>query len=236
MTGEVPHPDTELFDLLNGRLGSEQVRAVQEHLAACADCSSIAAAVQTLKRAAGEGEKSETPPEGETTNDGGSSNTEASSHPDVHDLACFFYGRPDDPANRATAAHVAICTDCSGMIGEYARAEQAASRYSPAETARGRVPETAWKIIEEWENSSFAKLRPAGELEGCELREELVKLLREKGADITEAAHHALKAARGVDALRDLVPVIILNRTESFAASKCSKRRPANRVSRCSHM
>jgi len=225
ITVELPHPDKELFDHLNGRLEPQQVRAVEDHLSACADCSSIAAVVQLLKR---EAERTGSwqeggikgPPKGGTTNEGGTSDeatsTGSNPHPDVRDLASFFGGKPDDAANRATAAHVAICKDCEETIGEYARAEEMASRYSPTGTARGQVAQSAWKMIDEWENSSFAKLRPEGELEGRELRDQLLKVLRERGADINEAAHHALKAARGVDTLRDLVPVIVLNRDGEF--------------------
>src|SRR5262249_43556624 len=48
----------------------------------------------------------------------------------------------------------------------------------------------------------------------------------ERGADISEAAHHALKAARGVDTLRDLVPVIILNRDGEFRGVEVFEKTP----------
>lgn len=169
------HPDKELFEYLSGALEGETSQVIEQHLTACPDCASVASLVRALKSKAGESNRA--------TGSSQISNREiemAGDHPDVSALATFFYARSARARNRDIARHVALCRSCSAEIAEYARAERAASDYNPAQSASGEVPASAWQMIREWEESSFAKPKVASETISHELLAKLSKLLVEQ--------------------------------------------------------
>jgi len=182
------HPDKQLFDYLNGALDAHEGQVIEQHLANCAGCASVADLVRSLKSEVGESSQS--------------SNIKseiAQEHPDVSALASFFYASRSRARNPQVAAHVAVCKSCATEIAEYARAESAASRYN---IVRGEMPARAWEMIREWEESSFAKPKPASESIGQELLAKLSNLLSEQREQLAEAeSEHA-----------GMVPVIVVDR------------------------
>lgn len=211
MTEELQHPDNELFDHFNGALGPERGRAVEDHLAACSDCASVAAVVRRLKEQAEQSRLAD-----RESRDQARKEPDVDAHPDVGTLASFFYRKEDDANNQATAAHVAVCCDCSDMLAEYARADRIASLYSPSEATCAPMGETDWTLIDEWENSSFGRLKPESEAPDRKLLDKLLNLLKDRGTHIYEAAHHALKNAPPSAGSEELVPVILVNRDAEF--------------------
>jgi hypothetical protein len=195
-----------LFDYLRGALDAQARVSVEEHLAGCADCATVAGLVRALKDDAGRSE-------------GGQSQISnlkprvSAEHPAVSELASFFYSKSPRAANRATAAHVARCRRCAEEIAEYARAERAASGYAPAATSVGEVPATAWEMIRDWEESSFAKLKPAGEAVGQELLAKLFNLLSEQKDWLRDVRRSAMAQAPGEDETQRLVPVIVVDKS-----------------------
>lgn len=190
------HPDKELFDYLNGALDAEGALVIERHLAACADCASVAGLVRALKTKAGES--------GDAIDPSQVSNLEfeiAGGHPDVSALASFFYGRTPRARNREVARHIALCRSCAAEIAQYARAERAALDYNPAQADRGEVPQAAWEMVREWEESSFAKPKARSEAISHELLAKLSKLLIEQGP---------LGGAE--DEAGEMVPVIVVDR------------------------
>src|SRR5688500_14103393 len=124
MSRKSAHPDLRLFDYLSGALDERAAREVAQHLAVCKDCASVVDVASAMRSeiAARESRSS-------AISDLKFEFTDR--HPDVSELARFFYGRPRAESH-ATAAHVAICRSCAGELAEHARAERAASSYSPA--------------------------------------------------------------------------------------------------------
>ncbi len=183
------HPDKQLFDYLNGALDTSQSQMIEQHLADCAGCASVADLVRALKSEVQSSNiKSEI----------------AQEHPDVSAIASFFYGnrsrvRNSQVRNSQVAAHIALCPSCAAEMAEYARAESAASRYN---TVRGEMPERAWEMIREWEESSFAKPKSAGEAIGQELLAKLSNLLSEQREQLDEAESENA----------GMVPVIVVDR------------------------
>ena len=100
------------------------------------------------------------------------------------------------------AAHIALCQSCATEIAEYARAESAASRYNAAEAIRVEMPARAWELISEWEESSFARPKPASEVIGQELLAKLSNLLSEQREQLAEAESENA----------GMVPVIVVDR------------------------
>ena len=181
------HPDTELFDYLNGALSASRSQVIEQHLAECAGCASVADLVRALK-----GEVQSSNIKSEITGE----------HPDVSALASFFYANRASARNSQVAAHVALCQSCASEIAEYARAESAASRYNTAEAVRGEMPARAWEMIREWEESSFARPKDASEAIGQELLAKLSSLLSEQREQLAEAESENA----------GMVPVIVVDR------------------------
>src|SRR5262245_15807618 len=171
MAKKLTHPDIQLFDYLNGAVDAEAARQIEAHLSACNDCSSVAVLVRSIKPAAME-------PEGQPPISDQSQRY--SEHPDVSELAYFFYSTSQRAESSRVAAHVALCPSCAEEIAEYARADHAANHYTLNKASQGEVPASAWEMIHDWEGSSFAKLRPASEALGQELLTRLSQLLGEQ--------------------------------------------------------
>lgn len=197
MARKAAHPEKQLFDYLSGRLEAASAREVEEHLAACSECSRIFGLISALKSAR--------PFEGPHTREA------RSEHPNPSDVAGFFYGKP--ASDRAeTAAHVATCQSCAEEISEYARADAAAAAYKPAEHFQGKVPTAAWEMIREWEESSFAKPKPAAEMIGQELIEKLFGLLSKRQDWLRDARRSTTDSQEGKSSL-DGIPVIVVDRS-----------------------
>jgi hypothetical protein len=183
MTGKASHPGIELLDYLSGRFDSNTALGIEKHIAQCSACSSLVGLVRQLKasRAAGVTISSE-------------------SHPDVGELARFFYSKSAKSRHPATAAHIAVCAECAAEIAEYARAESIASKFQPSQHTAGDVPASAWRLIHDWEDSDFALPKETGLSLGPDLLEKLYKLL--ETAEIPSAELSS----------QDSVPVMVVDR------------------------
>ncbi len=199
MVKKSSHPDVSLFDYLSGALDEPDAREVEQHLRGCKDCASVADIFSAMKS-----ENSDL--KSQITNE----------HPDVSELARFFYDRPR-AANRQTAAHVAVCRSCAAELAEYARAERAASSYNPVAVAQAEIPAAAWDLIREWEESS-TRPKSLSRAASREIFAELAELLSRRKDELREMARE--QVARHFDkAFPDklqLVPVIIVDRAGQF--------------------
>src|SRR6185503_4606899 len=110
MAKKSEHPDSKLFDYLNGKTEGAETRLVDEHLSACDECASAAAVVRAMKNEASE------------------SQAPSSQHPDVSELASLFYSTREG-ASSQVAGHIASCSSCAEEIAQYAAGERAASEY-----------------------------------------------------------------------------------------------------------
>ncbi|MFL6213243.1 MAG: zf-HC2 domain-containing protein [Blastocatellia bacterium] len=190
MARKSAHPSRQLFDYLNGALSDDARQQVERHLNECADCAATANLVRELKRAAVDSRASSTQ-SSESTNTAAlntedsslithhSSLTTSSEHPDVAALAAFFYGGSPRERDARVAAHVAQCSDCAAEIALYAQAEHAAASYEPAVEAAA-VPAAAWEMIREWEESDYARPKPASEAVNHELLARLTAALSQQ--------------------------------------------------------
>lgn len=201
MVKKSAHPDIQLFEYLNGALDATAAQVIEAHLSVCEDCASAAVMIRALKEAASESNRE-------------SENRVSGEHPDISELASFFYARSRLAGSTDVAAHVALCSACAEAIAEYARAESAAAAHTSPNVTAGAVPARAWEMIRDWEDSSFAKLKPASEVIGQELLTRLSLLFDEEtpGArepDYTVSGSQPLQ--RNQQAER--VPVLIVSRS-----------------------
>jgi putative zinc finger protein len=203
MVKKSAHPDIQLFDYLNGAAETETVKAIEEHLSMCEDCTSLAALVGKLKQAA----SSEPTPESSSRASHPVSHVSAE-HPDTNELASFFYAKSRSAGSPRVAIHVALCNSCTEAIAQYARAEHIASEYKPAKAAPGEMPAKAWEMIGDWEDSSFAQLKPAREVLGEELLSRLFSLFDARTPQVSERTH---EVSRSQDAGR--IPVLVVTRS-----------------------
>ena len=195
-----------MFDYLSGALEAGPRVSVEEHLSACGDCATVADLVSGLKAEASRSDSSQS----QISNHKSQVSEE---HPTVSELASFFYSKSPRAANRATAAHVARCRSCADEIAEYARAERAASDYAPALAAQGETPASAWEMIREWEESSFAKPKPATEAIDQEMLAKLFNLLSEQKDLLRNVQRTITARGPGEDETQRLVPVIVVDRS-----------------------
>src|SRR5262245_1548356 len=177
MVRKVSHPQNELLGYLNGTLTGESIHDVEQHLAGCADCSSVTGVLQALRQdrkisaARSSAASVDSLPRGTQLPD------DPFLHPDVSELASFFYGKSAEPRRALVAGHVAVCLECAEALSIYSRAETAATQLKAKDKQRLAVPQKAWDLIHDWEESSFAKPRaPGHELDGRTL-ETLLALL-----------------------------------------------------------
>ena len=198
MSRKSAHPDLRLFDYLSGALDQAGAREVELHLAGCEECASVLDVVSAMKSEV------------------------ADRHPDAGELERFFYGRPRADS-RATAAHVAICRSCSDELAEYARAERAASSYSPSSHTPSRdssseVPAAAWAMIRDWEESNPVKPKSLTRAASQEVFANLAELLSSRKDELREMAREqiARDAEKTFPDKLELVPVIIVDREGQF--------------------
>jgi hypothetical protein len=130
----------------------------------------------------------------------------ADGHPDVSELASFFYGKSNQPATRA---HLALCQSCAEEIALYARAESLAADFQPSKKTAAKVPAAAWQLIGDWQDNSFAKPKLQSETVSAAMLTKFARLL---------ASHKDLKAERKAvsKTAPNHVPVIIVNRSGDF--------------------
>jgi len=189
------HPNVPLFEYLGGSIEPGARQKTEEHLAECEECASVAALVRALKTGRPkESQISET-------------------HPDVSELAGFFYAKSPRRDNARVAAHVALCRSCAEEIAQYACAEYAASGYEAAKAAAGEVPAKAWEMIRDWEDSSFAKFKPAREVLGKDMLTRLSALLKDREPELRRMRRNVLGSYASAGARPQQVPVIVVSRS-----------------------
>ena len=187
------HPG-ELFDYLGGRLEEREAQAVSDHIASCAECKSLADLAAMLK---------------EVSRDSDS----RSSHPDLSELASFFYGKAQSKRS-VVAAHVAACEMCASELALYARADSEAEAYDHAAVARVEVPDAAREMIREWEESSFAEHKPAAYVITREMITRMTGVLAERKEELAGQSQLTRSESEGGRAA--LVPVIVVDRSGSL--------------------
>jgi hypothetical protein len=208
MVKKSAHPDIKLFEYLSGGLDTKAAQVIDAHLSVCAECASLAGLVRRLKAPA-----SEPNPEGGYQISDLKSQT-SGEHPDISELASFFYAKSRRAESSGVASHVAHCSSCGEAIAQYARAEHAAAEYKPAKDTAGEVPAKAWEMIRDWEDSSFAKLKPATEVLSQELLTRLARILNERTQGVREMGEEVSRSQnihRTEDAGR--VPVFVVSRS-----------------------
>lgn len=168
------HPDIRLFDYLNGAVDDEAARSIEAHLSVCDDCASVARLVRELKQSGSKLNR-----EGQSQ----VSTLKSQEHPGISELASFFYAKTRRSMSSGIASHLALCRACGEAIAQYARAEETAVEYKPVGAAGDEVPAKAWEMIRDWEDSSFAKLKPATEVLSQELLTRLARLLNERARE-----------------------------------------------------
>lgn len=131
---------------------------------------------------------------------------DANSHPDVSELASFFYGKSNQPA---TAAHLAACQSCADEIALYAKAERDAADFKPGKKTAAKIPDAAWQMIRAWEDNSFAKPKSQSETVSAEMLTKFARLLATR-KDLQAERKAVSKLAT------NQVPVIIVNRSGDF--------------------
>ncbi len=189
MESKSTHPDTQLFDYLNGGLDDRSEEEIKQHISECPECESVAEIVRALKSQAAN-LKSQIP----------------ESHPDVSRLATLFYGEHDPK----TAAHVATCQRCIEELAEYSRVEQIAARYNPAQSEQAEIPERAWDMIRDWEETLFAREKPEIENLSEEMLLKLSDLLNEKKDQLREMERRVLEQpSDGGQA--EMIPVVVVD-------------------------
>ena len=193
------HPDGQLFDYLSGALNTQSRLSIEEHLSECADCRAVADVVRALKADASLSKNLKS----QISQD----------HLSVRELASLFYSKSPRARNRAAAAHIARCQSCAEEIAQYARAESAASRYNPAQADKGEVPAKVWEMIQEWEESSFAKPKPASLAISQEMLAKLFKLLGEQKDWLLKAQRTTTAQTSREGETLNLVPVIVVDRS-----------------------
>jgi hypothetical protein len=197
MAKKSTHPGKQLFDHLSGRLDERAARAVEDHLPDCAECRTVANVVGALKTDAA---RSAAPPE----------------HPGVSELASFFYGKLSGEGRASTAAHVASCRSCADDLAEYARAERAARDYDSAAAQSAQIPAAAWKLILEWEESSYARPRAEGDVINQEMLLNLSRLLSERKDMLLRVGEEALSRPAEEANRPGLVPVVVVDKEGGF--------------------
>lgn len=201
MIKKAAHPGFQLFEYLNGALDERAAQVIEAHLSVCDDCASVARLVRALRESALEPNR-----EGQSQTSG--------EHPDLSELASFFYAKSRSAGSSNMAAHVALCSSCGEAIAQYARGEHAAAEYNPASVAAVQVPAKAWEMIRDWEDSSFAKVKPASEAISQDLLTRLARILNERSQESPEmgqAVSRSQNVHRTEDAER--VPVLVVSRS-----------------------
>lgn len=206
MGNKSAHPEKRLFDYLSGKLDGRAAEAIEQHLEECPDCALLAALARALKTEAG------------AVNTGADLSMR---HPDTSELAQLFYNGDGEAGSFATASHVDLCPDCANEMALYASADRSALGYSPVTSAQPEIPAAAWEMIRDWEDSSFAGLKPELEPLGRETLLKLAALLRERDAakGLQESGKTGIVPVLIVDRSGELRRVEMFERSEGPAGS-----------------
>jgi hypothetical protein len=140
----------------------------------------------------------------------------AEAHPNVSEIASFFYGKTAKSTGSATAAHVASCRTCAQELAEYANAERAAAANSPATNLAAEFPSAAWELIRDWEESSFAQPKVAAYEVSQEMLASLTQLLAERREELRVIRREAVTHPESGSERAALVPVIVVDRSGSL--------------------
>lgn len=194
------HPE-KLFEYLRGESDGPSSQVIDEHLSTCDDCRAIVALTRALKHGP---ERS------------GFSLEPAQTHPDVSEIASFFYGKSARPRGAATAAHVASCRSCAQELAEYASAERSAAEYSPSRSLAAEFPAAAWELIRDWEESSFAQQKTATYAVSQEMIAKLTQLLVQRREELEVSRREAVTHPKSGSERAALVPVIVVDRSGSL--------------------
>jgi len=210
MSKKSSHPNRRLFDYISGALDARARRAVENHLSKCGDCALISELFRSLKQGVLASDNASASQSSAGQSQISNLKSEISvAHPDTSELASFFYGRRSRSSS-SVAAHVATCPSCAEEIAEYARAERAAGDFNPAQSVRAEVPAASWEMIREWEESSFAMPRLAGEAIGQELLDKLSELFGERDEQLRERTRHVTGQLSAAEV--HIVPVVVIDR------------------------
>ena len=176
-------------------------QAIDEHLAACDDCRAIVSLAGALRQGIRQSTAGLDP---------------AETHPDVSEVASFFYGKPPKSSRAATAAHVASCQHCARELAAYASAEHAAIEYSPSRSLSAEFPAAAWELIRDWEESSFAQQKSATYAVSQEMIEKLTQLLARRKEDLLASHRETVTHPESGSRRAALVPVMVVDRSGSL--------------------
>jgi len=191
MVKKSSHPDLNLFDYLNDSVDAKTRQEIEEHLSTCDECDNLAKLVRTIKSTA----------EPASRESDARLSAAFDSHPSTNELVSFFYSKSEPPEHAEIAGHLALCRSCAQEIAQYIHAEQLATNYSYAGKLED-APAKAWEMIREWEDSSFAKLKPASEVLGREFLDRVATLLNKP--EITSGSQQQTA---------ERVPVLVLTST-----------------------
>lgn len=197
-----------MFEYLSGALDTKAAQVIEAHLSVCAECASLAGLVRGLKASASEGNH-----EGRSQVSDLKSQT-SGEHPDISELASFFYAKSRRAESSSVASHLAHCSSCGEAIAQYARAEGAAAEYKPVKDTAGEVPAKAWEMIRDWEDSSFAKLKPATEVLGQDLLTRVAHILNERAQEV-RALGEEVSGSQNIHRTEDAgrVSVLVVSRS-----------------------
>jgi hypothetical protein len=208
MVKKPAHPNFELFEYLSGAVDEKAAQVIEAHLSVCAECASVAGLVRALKASASERNR-----EGRSQISDLKSQT-SEEHPDISELASFFYAKSRRAESSSVASHLAHCSSCGEAIAQYARAEHAAAEYKPVKDTAGEVPARAWEMIRDWEDSSFAKLKPATEVLSQELLTRLGRILDERAQEVRELGQDFSQSQNiHRTEVAERVPVLVVSRS-----------------------
>jgi hypothetical protein len=187
-------------------------RAIEEHLGVCSDCSTTVAILGALRR--DQKNRVAASLRASAASDSLARGTQLPDepllHPDVSEIASFFYGKSSEQRRALVASHVALCPECAESLAVYAQAEHAASQYEPSKGQLLQFPAKARELINDWENSSFAKPRtPAETMDGRTL-DKLIAFFREHRDDLREVVRSSFTQSRGTVFAFELVPVAVV--------------------------
>lgn len=213
MRRDSSHPEVELLDYISGAADPETGRTVEAHISNCPECSTVASVVRALRDGAQERHRRQ-PTERREAADreiDALMTEDRARHPDLGELASFFYGESVDQRRGLVAAHVALCPECTEAIAIYSRAEQAAKQAGA--TRVEPVPQKSWDLIRDWEDSSFARPKAPEEVLSQETLTRLLGLMREHNDELREIV---VTQTRGTSPTPDLVPVLVVDDRGDF--------------------
>ena len=189
------HPE-KLFEYSRGELDEPSRQVIDEHVSTCDDCRAIVALTTALKHGGGRSAF-------------GSEFNEM--HPDASEIASFFYGESAKSRGTATAAHVASCQSCARELARYASAERAAAGGNPGLAAE--FPASAWELIRDWEESSFAKPKSASYAVSRDMIARLTGLLAQRKEELQVVRGEAVTHPESGSGRAALVPVIVVDKS-----------------------